>query len=469
MIKFKDILHEALNSAVEFDITDDTSISKQQYYGAFKIGDTQYGVSLIRTHWDKVFRLDFYRIQGKVKKHWNFKTGGDVVIALSTVIKFVEAVIPYLGEKINGFIMELPKQKEASRFSLMISRIIQKSHIKRFKRVDIEKSTDKARNYILLIDKKYNTNKVFSGAHFANNFIFVDDYFYVEDEDLDDKLTSRSFEKQQVSVTPMTVTIGSEFEVDTVGDILNNIEETDIEIEYNHEKIVSLDNFSSPLKYFKEDNLSSPFSLNNAYIAFGYVIDHEYIFKKEAEINGMKNVSEWRKNKENFDGYKEVLEYTAMSYDYINNSLRNSAKTGIFTKDVVDSDAITMMKYFEEAAPALDEPIWVYRSVSVNIDKDINENIIDSAFLSTSISANSDNSTEASKTRLKILLPKGSRVIPILNFSKHDEEHEIILPAGSVLRVVEKAYHDDDEIITHYTCVFIGSVQSSILKEIESN
>ena len=63
------------------------------------------------------------------------------------------------------------------------------------------------------------------------------------------------------------------------------------------------------------------------------------------------------------------------------------------------------------------------------------------------------------KDKMRIFLPKGSKVVPILNHSKHSSENEILLPPSSVIKVVETEVVND-RLGIHG--VFMGSAFKSI-------
>lgn len=141
-------LEEALNTPVEFYMTDDTKMPRE-IYGAFEIDDRQYGISLIQTANDGIYELSFYFISNKTKRRWSIKKSSDVRPCLSTVVKFFEASQAFINAKMKGVIIHIPhKGQQSERFTNFMRRIIKTSYIKTYREVPIQKTSDKAMNYM---------------------------------------------------------------------------------------------------------------------------------------------------------------------------------------------------------------------------------------------------------------------------------------------------------------------------------
>lgn len=176
MIKFstylkEELLNESLDSPVEFYMTDDTKMPNE-IYGAFKINDEDYGISLIKSKYDKVYVLELYRIVNVKKRTWSFKNPKHIRPALSTVIKFVEATYPFIQAKVHGIIIDIPGKTGSERFVSFMSRMIKKSYIKKFREVPIKKTTDKAKNYLFMVKNGVEPTSIFKTATFWKNFSF---------------------------------------------------------------------------------------------------------------------------------------------------------------------------------------------------------------------------------------------------------------------------------------------------------
>lgn len=167
-------LNESLNSTVEFYMTDQTNMPNE-IYAAYELKGSDYGMSLIKSQWDGVYILDFYYIKNKYKKKWAVLQTGDIKYSLSTLIKFFESAVPFLGSKLKGVILQLPTAKKSEKYVRLLNLVIKKSHIKTFRTIPIVKNSDKAQNYIFLIKKNIEPTALFKGVKFSKHFIFDKD------------------------------------------------------------------------------------------------------------------------------------------------------------------------------------------------------------------------------------------------------------------------------------------------------
>jgi hypothetical protein len=179
--------------------------------------------------------------------------------------------------------------------------------------------------------------------------------------------------------------------------------------------------------------------------------------------------------------FEYVADYTTSSYTYMNNRLRDAfikfnskssadkpSKGQVSNyKEVLNEGSVgKVADVFDELKP-LPESLWVYRNTALPLEVQqglkSGEDFVDPAIMSTSIRSTLDFSSSDGH-RFRIFLPKGSRVIPILNLSKHKDENEIILPPFSVLKIIRidefnsHSIYDPEYRSYLITCVFVGSV-----------
>lgn len=171
--QFNDIemINESLNSPLEFEMTDDTQMPKQ-IFASFDIDDTKYGISLVLSNYKDVYMLDLYRIVNVKKRSWSFMKPNHIRLCLSTTIKFMEACYPFLQTKMKGILIELPSKKGSEKYVSFLGRILKKSYIKKFESIPVVKKTDKARNYMFLVNKNVKASALFKSAAFHKNFEF---------------------------------------------------------------------------------------------------------------------------------------------------------------------------------------------------------------------------------------------------------------------------------------------------------
>jgi len=181
--------------------------------------------------------------------------------------------------------------------------------------------------------------------------------------------------------------------------------------------------------------------------------------------------------------YSHVYKYTGSSYDYYNDRIRESVQelatswsaTGDVTEKVIANAAkkvidesphvVDMYRAFEKVIPS-PEPLWTYRAGTIpeelaNLIEPGYE-YVDPAFLSTSLRRDT---SFGNNLRLAIYNPKGTKMLPMLNRSKHSIEKEVILPPMSLLKVIRIDKAEYGRYIL--TCVNMGSLMDSFLNKAE--
>lgn len=597
-------LEEALNTPVEFYMTDDTKMPRE-IYGAFEIEDRQYGISLIQTSYDGIYELSFYFISNKTKRRWSIKKSSDVRPCLSTVVKFFEASQAFISVKMKGVIIHIPHQGQLSeRFTNFMRRIIKTSYIKTYREVPIEKTSDKAMNYMFLIKRTIQPNALFTSAKFSKHFVFDPNTQEIQVNGLEEINVPYKTIPNKVSLTPDPLLAFGKLEVNLHGEellaSLNNLKEinaintTSIDasegtpkfkisttpkiddknvtitlksilanmlpnayknikthgfdenkIDINNLKFAFSQSYSALPEIMKDElkdadivDAGGDLKINNfvikelvfkamkAFETMGY--DDHIIFQKAKDIlqksvkksnsskskkilshikldlgelsenikssveafeaantstfeNGvigfvddipvseridaiknMPNMGNWYNNVDtNSSGFKALYRYCGPDAFDMNRELRQQVKSKKLSYDSIDNKSKNLMNYFKKEAPRLDEAIWVYRNAELPEHFDVGDEMIDPAFLSTSIHSPMSYGSEG-KTRLKIFLPEGTICLPILGHSPHDSERELVLPPFSVLKVIEKA--TDNLGRTYYVCVYVGTAMESFMK-----
>ena len=178
--------------------------------------------------------------------------------------------------------------------------------------------------------------------------------------------------------------------------------------------------------------------------------------------------------------YKNVVHYSGQGYSSFNDPLRKIVSK-LFRKEPLtkaEIDELTsgtkriakMARIFEKLKP-LPESMYVYRSTLVPYE--MREAIVpgyeyvDPAFTSASLRTDV---TIGGKDRIRIFLPKGSKVIPLLEHSQHGPEQEIILPPTSIIKVVEAEVRKGDEFNEErifFQGVYTGFAYKSIVEKLK--
>ncbi len=195
------VLNESLKSPVEFYMTDDTKMPKE-IYAAFDLDGTTYGLSLIESEYDKVYMLDFYRIVSVKKRFWSFTKANHIRTCLSTVIKFMEACVPFVQNRMHGIIIDIPGKTGSEKYASFIERVLKRSYVKKYRSVPVVKTTDKARNYLFLVKVGVEPTSLFKTATFHKNFKFDAGKPVITSDEMDEGKGYYKTIKQTVSVKP---------------------------------------------------------------------------------------------------------------------------------------------------------------------------------------------------------------------------------------------------------------------------
>ena len=216
------------------------------------------------------------------------------------------------------------------------------------------------------------------------------------------------------------------------------------------------------------------FKSSNNSVAGGH--KHHIPFKEVSEdINGKKtkvltmpSVQKWYADDGRFEhkGHKAMVSYTGSAYTDWNSSIRDATTDESLVFDDLEPRVQNLMKYFVSDAPKLDAGIWVYRNCHFKTKAKVGEEVVDSAFLSTSLRSTCSMG-DVGNTRLKIYLPKGTKCFPALADSSHPSEDEVILPPFSCLKVTEYEVADNGKHC--YVCVMLGSGVETLVNSGSTN
>lgn len=192
-------LYESLVSPVEFYMTEDTQLPNQIYAG-FEVNDQQYGCSLVKSKWDGVYLLDFYRVVNVKKRTWSFKTPSDIRPCLSTILKFIEASYPFIKARMKGIIIDVPGKAGSERYTRFLDKVIKRTYISTFRSVPIVKKTEKANNFIFIVKKSIIPSTIFKSATFHKHFEFDKNKQTAISSDLLGEAEPYRVQKQNVSM-----------------------------------------------------------------------------------------------------------------------------------------------------------------------------------------------------------------------------------------------------------------------------
>lgn len=125
----------------------------------------------------------------------------------------------------KGIVIYLPASKDSQKYVPFLRRALKKSHVKSYREVPVKKTTDKAKNYLFLIKKNIEPEKLFSSSVFTKHFIFdpVTDQASIDSDGMDIASETLKKEKVSVSTTPDPILAFGKLSVEvTSGDDLTN-------------------------------------------------------------------------------------------------------------------------------------------------------------------------------------------------------------------------------------------------------
>jgi hypothetical protein len=228
------LLHESLNTPVEFYMTDDTQLPNR-IYAAFKMDDDTYGMSLEASDHKGIYLLKMYRVLAKKPRKWSFKKPSHIRPALSTLLKFIEASVPFIKPQLKGIICQVAGQN-ADKYIRFAERILKKTYITSFKVLPTTKSPDK---------KIYPWENIFvSRVGISPKAVFSDPKFSSYDfpdgiltHEVAEVIKPKMKEKQTVKTEPSKKYKFGNIEVDEI-----TIDSEVFDMITKIEKVVNLDN-----------------------------------------------------------------------------------------------------------------------------------------------------------------------------------------------------------------------------------
>jgi len=170
MISFTNHLAESLDSAQEFTITDDT-VMPSEVYATFNVDDSVYGVSIVKSSSTKIYIVDVYQIVNNKPRRWKFGSKSHLRPVISTALKVVEAIIPWIKTQMDGIVLTVSSTYASERFNKMASKVMTKLYIKSLRPVPVFKDPLIVKkydyyNYLFFVRKQVDPATLFSSKKF---------------------------------------------------------------------------------------------------------------------------------------------------------------------------------------------------------------------------------------------------------------------------------------------------------------
>ena len=167
--------------------------------------------------------------------------------------------------------------------------------------------------------------------------------------------------------------------------------------------------------------------------------------------------------------YADGIEtYTSSQFSIINDMLRNMDKDiNVGSASVVGKSVGELANIIKNVNP-LPESIWTLRALKISdksaqkrYDKlEVGDYLVDTGFMSTSLLP-----FRGDEHFMRILLPKGSKVLFVEKYSSFKGEYEVILPAGSVLKMINEVDLPGGFKVKDF--VYVGNIMDDVIKDYE--
>lgn len=206
-------------------------------------------------------------------------------------------------------------------------------------------------------------------------------------------------------------------------------------------------------------------------------------FNLDEAVNTMEYTWGYKEEILNMPTFASVKKYTGSSYEEANAPLRdafrdyyNAENLDDETRKVVYTNiekamnrkmTRDVMKSFDLVTP-IPEAFWTFRGISV-ANSDISEvasagqTYVNPGIVSTTLFYG--HSYVNRNMSMKIFVPKGARVLPVLSSSAYPTEKEVILPPLSVFKILSREREGFGNNMI--TCVYIGSLYNSMKEDVD--
>lgn len=190
------------------------------------------------------------------------------------------------------------------------------------------------------------------------------------------------------------------------------------------------------------------------------------------------------------ESHRAMKDYTGSQYSYWNPRLRNDFRefqtkgtfdfpevTGEYYADTTTKSkfehwkqSLALMKMFDDIEP-FPESMWLYRGTTLPDymkEEDLYPGnfFVDAGFVSSAV--HSTNTFGLTNVKVRIFVPKGSKVLPVLNVSSNAGENEVILPPLSAFKIIKYNKLNVDsmytKIVHHITVVYLGHTMDDMRK-----
>lgn len=479
-------LLEFLDNSADFTYTTNTNPPKR-YAAITEINGTTYHLDVSLSTFQKVFLVDFGRLSSAgLVRHWSIRSN-DVRPALAAFVKMMNAILPQLKQRANGFLIRVPGKIKTEKYFRLIKLLLRKSRDKSLRVVPVDDATNGTYKYMFLIRKTLSPKAVFSGKEFSG---YTFDPKVGIDGDAFSDIKLRFHQSKIKSREPIkdVSTLLKNVAVETsVPDskALINAKVTRTEIKPENGDTFYKDDKSDVKEVSRvESGLDFDFTVPPPWgdlspQSVERIFFHDVTSTLIPEHLEASPEFKWLESNRDSPMVEAVKHYSGDFYAVFNNNLRKPHDTyqSHITKDRIPY----IFRAFDEI-PKSERAIWTYRTLTVKKRLwPIDEIMFDAGLQSTSVNVNmnwgwaSHGTLDEQKedgnfaTRLAIYVPEGSSVIPLLSLAEIPRESEVILPPGSIYRpLIVHGGVINGHAVQLIICVYLGNVRNYVKEKVDA-
>lgn len=443
-----------MDSVQDFYMTKNTDIP-YRIEAAFKVNGNDYVMCIDRHTTEGIYFCKIAYVTAKQKRFFKYKTPADILPALSTCIKILEASAAFLGPRVAAFCFALPSNTSKN-YNRLVTLMLKKTYLKNTYEQLPTSYEGASHKFLLLMKRGKSAKNVFKGKYFKDyNFEWHDKKDEIPAKAIED-LKPFKPEKKMTTLEPST-----KYSFDDVSPDSGENDSTGV----NNDDIASsnsVDNnlFNNYFKFIKE--CKNNFKDNNRYYIF---MCFTGMWRYENEIKDNPHYSEEAHSDYliNFiysADLSKIMEFIE-KYSYGNSFIKNTMKEAydLLIKKYPEYNIFIRMTFKEMKK-------YISDSLSGLPVKKLND---DGYYRQNTAELKNIEATDGTKYIKNNDLPKFTSVYtPVIKILNNANENEALggllgIILGSLILVKNEKYDNIENIMKDY------SIINNNIKEILSN
>lgn len=246
-----------MDSVQDFYMTKNTDIP-YRIEAAFKVNGNDYVLCIDRHTTEGIYFCKIAYVTSKQKRYFKYKTPADIMPALATCIKILEASAAFLSPRVSAFCFALPSNT-AKNYNRLVSLMLKKTYLKNTFEQLPASYEGASHKFLILLKRGKSAKNVFKGKYFKDyDFEWHDKKDEIPAKAIEDlkplkpekKMTSleRSTKYSFDDVSPEDINNDEDNGIDTNIDYDNGVENTD------NNEINIVKNNDKTLNYYQNTN-----------------------------------------------------------------------------------------------------------------------------------------------------------------------------------------------------------------------